>query len=54
VNTRGLRAGLTILFLTATAGLSAELDFRQHQAVQESLSRIHPRFRAAWLRQQRV
>jgi hypothetical protein len=50
MNIRGLRAGLTILLLAVTTGLSADFDFRQHQAVQESLSRVHPRFRAEWLR----
>jgi hypothetical protein len=49
MNIRGLRAGLTILLLAATAGLSVDLDFRQHQAVQESLSRVPARFRAEWL-----
>jgi hypothetical protein len=51
MNIRGPWAGLTILLLAATAGLSADLDLRQHQAVQESLSRVHPRFRAEWLRE---
>jgi hypothetical protein len=39
------------LLLAATAGLSAGFDLRQHQALQESLSRVHPRFRAAWLKE---
>jgi hypothetical protein len=51
MTTRGLWAGLTILLLAATAGLSADLDFRRHQAVQESLSRVPPRLRSQWLRQ---
>jgi hypothetical protein len=42
---------VALLLLAVTAGLSADLDFRQHQAVQESLSRVHPRFRAEWLRE---
>jgi hypothetical protein len=42
---------VAVLLLAATASLSAEPDFRQHQAVQESLSRVHPRFRAAWLKE---
>jgi hypothetical protein len=43
------RRWFALLLLAATAGLPAELDFRQHQAVQESLSRVPPRLRNRWL-----
>jgi hypothetical protein len=46
---RGLRAGLTILLLAATAGLSADLDFRQELAVMDSLRTVPPRLRNRWL-----
>ncbi len=49
MTTRSRWAGLTILLLAATAGLSAELDYRQHGAVQESLSRVPPKWRYQWL-----
>ncbi len=41
-----------LLFLVLMAGLSARVPgFRESWAVQESLSRIHPRFRASWLKE---
>jgi hypothetical protein len=38
------------LLLGATVALGNRLPFQEHAAVQESLSRVHPRMRASWLR----
>jgi hypothetical protein len=41
----------TIVFLLgAAAAFGGRLSFQEHAAVQESLSRVHPRMRASWLR----
>ncbi len=41
------------LGLLATTGVAADFPrtFQEHAAVQESLSRVHPRMRASWLRE---
>ncbi|MCX6843468.1 MAG: T9SS type A sorting domain-containing protein [candidate division WOR-3 bacterium] len=43
-------AVLLLLFGAAVA-LGRDLSFQEHAAVQESLSRVHPRMRASWLRE---
>jgi hypothetical protein len=40
-----------LLLLGTAAAFSSRLSFREHAAVQESLSRVHPRMRARWLRE---
>jgi hypothetical protein len=42
------------LLLGATVALGARLSFPEHAAVQESLSRVHPRMRAGWLKERGV
>jgi hypothetical protein len=44
------------LLLISLAGfaLSRPLDLSEHRAIQESLSRVHPRFRATWLKEHGV
>ncbi len=39
-----------LLLLGTTFALAGRLSFQEHAAVQESLSRVHPRARASWLR----
>ena len=48
MNIRDLRAGLVVLLLAASAAAS---DMRTEMAVRDSLSRVHPRMRASWLRE---
>jgi hypothetical protein len=49
------RRRLSVVLLLATAvALGSGLSFQEHAAVQESLSRVHPRMRASWLRERRL
>jgi hypothetical protein len=49
MNIRGLRAGLAVLFLAAAS--AAASDVRAEVAIRDSLSRVHPRMRARWLKE---
>jgi hypothetical protein len=40
-----------VLLLASAVALGSGLSFQEHAAVQESLSRVHPRVRASWLRE---
>ena len=40
-----------VLLLATTVALSSGLSFQEHAVVQESLSRVHPRMRASWLKE---
>jgi hypothetical protein len=45
------RWSLLLLLLGATtAAFGGRLSFQEHSAVQESLSRVHPRMQASWRR----
>ncbi|MCX6843466.1 MAG: T9SS type A sorting domain-containing protein [candidate division WOR-3 bacterium] len=46
---RTWRWSILLLFAAAVA-FGGRLSFQEHAAVQESLSRVHPRMRASWLR----
>jgi hypothetical protein len=49
------RFGVLLLLLGAAAGaFGGRLSFQERAAVQESLSRVHPRMRASWLRERRI
>jgi hypothetical protein len=50
VTTSRLRAVLAILLLAAATAAAAS-DMRAEMAVRDSLSRVHPRMRASWLRE---
>jgi hypothetical protein len=43
------RWSIVFLLAAATAAFGDRLSFEEHAAVQESLSRVHPRMRARWL-----
>ncbi|HTW91565.1 MAG TPA: hypothetical protein VMH22_07630 [bacterium] len=45
------RWSVLLLLGAATAAFGGRLSFQERAAVQESLSRVHPRMRASWLRQ---
>ena len=40
-----------LLLLAAAVAFGGRLSFQEHAAVQESLSRVHPRMRASWLKE---
>jgi hypothetical protein len=42
------------LLLLAAAAFGGRLSFEEHAAVQESLSRVHPRMRARWLKERGI
>jgi len=44
----------SVLLLGVTVAFGARLSFQEYHAVQESLSRVHPRMRARWLRERGV
>ena len=47
-----LRVVMALVVLCLAAGARGrELSFQEHAAVQESLSHVHPRMRASWLRE---
>jgi hypothetical protein len=43
-----------VLLLGAAVAFGSRLSFQEHAAVQESLSRVHPRMRAGWLKERGV
>jgi hypothetical protein len=43
-----------VVLLGVTVAFGARLSFEEHAAVQESLSRVHPRMRARWLKERGV
>jgi len=46
------RASVAFVVLCLAAGaFGGRLSFEEHAVVQESLSRVHPRMRASWLRE---
>jgi hypothetical protein len=47
---RRLRWSVALLLGAAAVAFGGRLSFQEHAAVQESLSRVHPRMRASWLR----
>jgi hypothetical protein len=44
----------TLLLGSVAEAFGARLSFQEHAAVQESLSRVHPRMRASWLRERGI
>jgi hypothetical protein len=48
------RWSVLLLLGAATAAFGGRLSFQEHAAVQESLSRVHPRMRASWLRERGI
>ena len=49
-----LRRCYFVLLLGATAAFGSRLSFQEHAVVQESLSRVHPRMRARWLKERGI
>jgi hypothetical protein len=44
----------SVLLLGVTVAFGARLSFQEYHAVQESLSRVHPRMRASWLKERGI
>ena len=49
-----LRRWSIVLMFGAALASGGRLSFEEHAAVQESLSRVHPRMRASWLRERGI
>lgn len=45
---------LSLLLGAATAAFGGRLSFQEHAAMMDSLSRVHPRARARWLKERGI